>query len=45
MKVLGKERAVVNKLKDFKSMIPDEKWNITNAVPIYGGWDVNIQIR
>ncbi|MFX1337365.1 MAG: hypothetical protein ACFFDK_02005 [Promethearchaeota archaeon] len=43
MRIIGKEWAVVNKLKGLKSTEEGEDWKITYGTPIYGGWDVIIE--
>jgi hypothetical protein len=34
----------VEKLKGMRSTDPDEDWIITYATPIYGGWDIIVEI-
>ena len=41
--MIGKEWNIVEKVKILKSSGEDEKWEITYACPIYGGWDVLIE--
>lgn len=34
----------MEKLKGMRSTDPDEDWIITYATPIYGGWDIIVEI-
>ena len=43
LKVIGSEWKVVEKLTGLKSSDPNEKWEVTYATPVYGGWDLIIE--
>ncbi|MFW9773551.1 MAG: hypothetical protein ACFFBY_09455 [Promethearchaeota archaeon] len=43
LKAIGTEWKVVEKLSRLKSTSHEEKWRVTYATPIYGGWDVIVE--
>ena len=45
LKIIGAQWDIVDKLKKLKPHTPNEKWQITYATPIYGGWDIVVECK
>ncbi|MFX1315478.1 MAG: hypothetical protein ACFE9T_06405 [Promethearchaeota archaeon] len=43
LKIIGTQLKVLEKVKELKSISPDEDWEITYATPLYGAWDFLVE--